>query len=75
VTIPSLPLTPGDYHVDLQLKGSDIRGMIDYVSRAATFTVVSADVLGTGFEYTPHDGPFVVPWDWELRPSSVDVEV
>ena len=73
VTIPSLPLTPGDYHIDLQLKGNDQRGMIDHVRGAARFSVVSADVLGTGFEYSAHDGPFMVPWDWELRSSRVEV--
>jgi len=72
LNIPMLPLTPGEYHIDLQVKGSDVRGVIDHVSRAATFSVVSADVLGTGFQYTSHDGPMLVAWDWELRPTRVD---
>jgi lipopolysaccharide transport system ATP-binding protein len=73
LNIPRLPLTPGEYHIDLQLKGSDTRGMVDLVNRAAQFSVVTADVLGTGFTYSSYDGVFVVPWDWEIRPSLAHV--
>jgi lipopolysaccharide transport system ATP-binding protein len=69
--IPSVPLTPGEYHIELQLRGNDRRGNIDWIRRAGAFTVVAADVHGTGFLYSHHDGPVAVPWDWELRPASV----
>ena len=69
VTLPSVPLTPGEYHVDLHVKAKPERTTLDYVSRAATFQVTTADIHATGFQYTEHDGHFVVPWDWELRPS------
>ncbi|MEY2459679.1 MAG: lipopolysaccharide transport system ATP-binding protein [Acidimicrobiaceae bacterium] len=68
IDIPSVLLTPGDYHMDVQVWGADIT-MIDHVSRAAEFTVVSSDVFGSGYLFGARDGFFVVPWDWELRPS------
>lgn len=69
LTIPSLPLTPGDYHFDLLVKDSDQRGVVDQVHRAAEFKVVPSDVLGTGYQYVTQDGFVVVPFDWEIRPS------
>jgi hypothetical protein len=46
--------------------------LLDEVHRSAEFTVIPADILGTGYRYTSKDGTFIVPWDWELRPVSAD---
>ncbi len=72
VDIPSLPMTPGNYHLDVKVFGGD--GIIvDSVHRAADFTVIPADVLGTGYEFSARDGQFMVPWDWDIRPANTDV--
>ena len=68
--LPSLPLTPGDYSIELHLRGAD--GAVDFVRRAADFTVVPADLLGTGYHFSARDGHFTVPFEWELRPSATD---
>jgi hypothetical protein len=68
IEIPSLLLTPGDYH--LNVGAHDNADPIDEVYNAAEFTVSPADVLGSGYHLSTADGIFVVPWDWELRPSS-----
>jgi lipopolysaccharide transport system ATP-binding protein len=68
IDIPSLTLTPGEYHVDLH--AYEGKTALDQVLRAAEFSVIPADVLGTGYQFNPRDGLFVVPWDWEVRPSS-----
>lgn len=68
--IPALPLTPGEYHLDV---GAHVNTTaIDEVRRAAEFTVIPADVFGTGYQFAPKDGQFVVPWEWEVRPSSAE---
>ncbi len=72
ITVPTVLLTPGEYHLDLHVKGRLTRDTLDFVSHAATFSVTSADVHGSGFQYTEHDGQFLVPWDWELRPAGLD---
>jgi lipopolysaccharide transport system ATP-binding protein len=68
--LPSLPLTPGDYSIELHLRGAD--GGVDFVRRAADFTVVPADLLGTGYHFSARDGHYIVPFEWELRPSATD---
>src|SRR5262249_52970339 len=70
LTLPAVPFTPGDYHIDLMLKASDQRGIVDVVHRAAEFKVVPTNLLETGYSYTLHDGVVVVPFDWEIRPRS-----
>jgi lipopolysaccharide transport system ATP-binding protein len=71
IDIPSLPLTPGDYH--LNVGAHEDSRLLDEVHRAAEFSVIPADVLGTGYQFTaPKDGHFMVPWEWEVRPSSTD---
>lgn len=66
--IPSLPLTPGEYHVTVAAYAKDATPL-DEVVRAAEFTVVPADILGNGYRFKPKDGQFIVPWEWELRPA------
>ncbi len=70
--IPSLMLLPGDYHLDLQVKDGYVN--LDHVRSAGTFSVVPSDVFGTGYRYSSGDGLFLVPWEWELRPSSGEGE-
>lgn len=71
IDIPSLPLTPGDYSVEVQIK--DRTKTVDFVRQAAQFTVNGADLFGGGYRFDSNggfdDGCFVVPWDWELRPA------
>jgi len=69
--IPSLPLTPGEYVLSVQVK--DQHDTLDFVRRAADFTVTPADVLGTGYHFGAQDGQIMVPWEWELRPAKADV--
>jgi lipopolysaccharide transport system ATP-binding protein len=68
--LPSLPLTPGEYAIEVHLKSP--QGTVDYVHRAGSFTVIPANVLGTGYHYNAGDGHFAVPFEWELRPSADD---
>ncbi len=68
IDIPSLPLTPGDYHLDVGALGRDAV-LLDEVHRAAEFTVVPADVLGTGYHFAARDGHVTIPWTWEVRPA------
>jgi lipopolysaccharide transport system ATP-binding protein len=71
INIPTLPLTPGDYWLDVQIK--DRSNTVDFVHQAGRFRVSSADLLGAGYRFDSSggfdDGYFVVPWDWELRPA------
>lgn len=71
LTIPSLPLSPGRYHVGLAAWSPDGKEL-DRVEQAADFEVVVADVHGTGYRVSANDGQFIVPWEWELRPSEDD---
>ncbi len=74
IDVPSLPLTPGEYQMNVAV-GIDPRigGRIsDEVHRAAEFSVIAADVLGTVHRFGAKDGLFLVPRDWELRSSAPD---
>ena len=66
IEIPYLPLTPGEYFLNVQLK--DGATTVDYVHRAAVFTVLPSDVFGSGYVFDSNDGYFAVPFNWELRP-------
>jgi lipopolysaccharide transport system ATP-binding protein len=70
IDIPCLPLTPGEYFMNVHLK--DLNGTVDFVHRAATFTVLPADIFGNGYVQEAHEGFFTVPFEWELRPSGAD---
>jgi lipopolysaccharide transport system ATP-binding protein len=71
INIPALPLTPGDYGVEVQIK--DRNKTVDFVRKAGEFTVNPADVFGGGYRFDSSGGfdhgYFVVPWEWELRPA------
>ena len=71
IDIPSIPLTPGDYHLNMRAYEAEGSGLLDEVHHAAEFTVIPADVLGTGYHFAASkDGHFMVPWEWEVRPAS-----
>ncbi len=70
IDIPALPLTPGEYHLHVAAHDKREGHAIDEVRRAAEFTVISADLLGTGYQFTSTDGHVHIPWDWEVRPAS-----
>jgi lipopolysaccharide transport system ATP-binding protein len=72
-TIPSLPLVPASYHVDLVM--ADDRGWIEKVDRADKIEVVFADVLGTGKIPSYHQGLVVLPCDWAVDGAPITERV
>ncbi len=60
--VPSLPLTPGQYYVELVI--ADGYKIIERVERAAAIEVTFADVLGTGRLPLHHQSPVVMPGKW-----------
>jgi hypothetical protein len=56
--------------MDVHLK--DRSGTVDFVARAAEFTVSPADLLDRGYRFDSlggcAEGTIVVPWSWEVRP-------
>jgi lipopolysaccharide transport system ATP-binding protein len=61
-TIPNLPLTPGQYHVELVL--ADGQKVIEKVERAGQIEIVFADLLGTGKLPLYHQSTVVLPAKW-----------
>jgi hypothetical protein len=70
--VPSLQLTPGEY--ELSVRVQDAGTIVDDVRGAAQFSVVPADVLGSGYHFSANDGAFFFPWSWEIRPSTAGRE-
>jgi lipopolysaccharide transport system ATP-binding protein len=64
--IPSLPLTPGGYILDLYL--GDRQRSLDRIRDAIGFCVVAKDVFGTGKLPPAHCGPIWLKAAWELSP-------
>jgi lipopolysaccharide transport system ATP-binding protein len=62
-TVPSLPLTPNGYFIELVM--ADGYGIIEKVERADRLDVVFADVLNTGKIPNNHQGYVVWPAEWE----------
>jgi lipopolysaccharide transport system ATP-binding protein len=62
-TVPSLPLVPNTYYLELVL--ADGYGLIEKVERADRLDVVYADVLGTGKIPGNRQGYVVWPSEWE----------
>jgi lipopolysaccharide transport system ATP-binding protein len=62
-TVPSLPLTPNSYFIELVM--ADGYGIIEKVERADRLDVVFADVLGTGKIPSSSQGYVVWPAEWE----------
>ena len=63
--IPSLPLVPGTYYVELVL--ADTRGWIERIERADKLDVVFADVLGTGIIPSARQSAMVLPCEWQAN--------
>ncbi len=61
--VPSLPLVPNSYFVELVM--ADGYGIVEKVERAAPLDVVYADVLNTGRIPNNRQGYVVWPADWE----------
>lgn len=70
IDIDSLPLTPGEYHLNAWAYHGPEHTRLDQVHQAATFTVDGADILGNGYQFTGRDGVTVVPFEWEIRPEA-----
>jgi lipopolysaccharide transport system ATP-binding protein len=68
-TVPSLPLVPASYHVELVL--ADENKIIEKVERADRLDVVFADLLGTGKIPNSSQGIMVMPSDWEVEGAEV----
>ncbi len=64
--VPSLPLVPGRYFVELVL--SDGYQVIEKVERAEAIDVVFADVFGTGKIPKSSQGYLVLPCEWTHEP-------
>ena len=63
--ISRLPLTPGTYWISISTGNKLER--IDYVDRAISFTVVEADVYGSGYQITNDYGIFFLDGKWEIE--------
>jgi lipopolysaccharide transport system ATP-binding protein len=63
--VPSLPLTPNSYYVELVM--ADRRQIIEQVERVQRLDVVFSDVLGTGKLPRKHQGYYVMPCTWERQ--------
>jgi hypothetical protein len=64
--IPTIPLTPGPYWIDLSVAQQGI-GRLDYVENAASFTVAEEDVYGSGYRISQYFGLVYLMGDWEIR--------
>jgi lipopolysaccharide transport system ATP-binding protein len=62
--VPSLPLTPGTYYVELVM--ADGRGYLDRVERADKIDVVFSDLLGSGKIPSASQSVVVLPATWDL---------
>ena len=60
--VPSLPLIPGSYYVELVM--ADGYGIIEQIERVDRLDVTPANVLGTGMLPKKHQGYFVLPATW-----------
>ena len=62
-TVPSLPLTPNGYYIELVM--ADGYGIIEKVERADRLDVVFADILNTGKIPSSSQGYVVWPAEWD----------
>jgi hypothetical protein len=62
--IPSLPLVPGTYLVDLAL-GDDMQ-IFERIEQAGRFEVVFSDLFSTGRLPNNQQGYFALPCDWRI---------
>ena len=62
--IPSLPLLPGTYFIDIDLTNN--RRTIERIEGVATVQVVFADMFGTGMLLEPQMGQVLMPCQWQV---------
>jgi len=63
--VPSLPLAPGSYHVELVL--ADGFGEVERVERAGTIDVIFSDLFGTGKLPNAKQSNVVLPCSWDMN--------
>jgi hypothetical protein len=63
--IPTMPLVPGVYDVDVALGTAD--SVVDYLERAITFEVLDSDYFGTGQVPKHTQARFIQSADWTAR--------
>ncbi|MBN2304981.1 MAG: ABC transporter ATP-binding protein [Anaerolineae bacterium] len=68
--VPSLPLLPGGYLINVECATSRRpKDLVDVVENCAELTVVASDVFGTGYlPNTGSHGYFLVDAEWEIPP-------
>jgi lipopolysaccharide transport system ATP-binding protein len=64
--LPSLPLVPGQYCLEIACLVAGRKHTMDRVSKAKTFTVIEGDFFGSGRLPPAYVGPFLVQNSWEL---------
>ncbi|MBE7471626.1 MAG: ABC transporter ATP-binding protein [Anaerolineales bacterium] len=67
-TIPSLPLVPGHYNVQLGCHVN--RELVDKIPFAASITVIEGDFYGTGRLPSNYFGNFLINYNWSLEVST-----
>ena len=68
--INALPLTPGRYWVDVGVTDKRDNASVDFVQRAASFTVLPTDIFGTGYQFSPTDGVAYLDATWSVAPQA-----
>jgi len=63
--VPRIPLTPDTYWISISAGNKLER--IDYVERAISFTVVEADVYGSGYQVTHDYGLIFLDGKWKIE--------
>ncbi len=66
LTIPKLPLTSGDYWIDLGVYRL-VHGYIQYITRAGQFHVHEDDVYGSGYVVRADQGYFYLDAVWRVE--------
>jgi hypothetical protein len=66
LNIPNLPFTSGEYGLEVIIAQRGC-GYLDHIPQAATFTVLTADIYGTGYELSSYFGFFILNASWIVR--------
>ncbi|MEZ4617197.1 MAG: ABC transporter ATP-binding protein [Caldilineaceae bacterium] len=61
--VPKIPFTPGTYWIDISIAQKSL-GRLDYIERAASFTVIDSDVYGTGAQVSNYYGFIYLDATW-----------
>jgi lipopolysaccharide transport system ATP-binding protein len=67
--IENLRFVPGEYILNVAI--GDYSSNLDRVENALRFTIVAADIYGTGKIPPRKDGIFAIDAGWELQPSTI----